>query len=89
MAGDLASEYFRVIVALSALSTLAVFLRYLARWSSRMPIGMDDVWILVAWIFLVGLNVNAGFSRFYNLCQKAPSAELSSVLCRWRRKADV
>ncbi|MCJ1401815.1 hypothetical protein MMC11_005032 [Xylographa trunciseda] len=59
----LADSYHRVIVALAVLSTVAVLLRMIARWRSKVPFAIDDILIGVAWLFMVGSVIN-GFYMY-------------------------
>ncbi|MCJ1446642.1 MAG: hypothetical protein MMC23_007148 [Stictis urceolatum] len=52
--------YFGVVLTLSLLATVGVFLRFTARLRKGTKFGQDDLWMIVAWVMLLGLNVNAG-----------------------------
>ena len=58
MAVNNAALYLRINIAISALATLAVALRYIARVFVKGGYGLDDVLILLAWFVLLGLNIN-------------------------------
>ena len=64
-ASDLAKEHFRVFVALAVIATAGVVLRFVGRRMGKIQFGADDALILVAFIFMVGLVINAGFSEKY------------------------
>ena len=61
------SQIVRVTVACGVLATLAVFLRFLARWKSKAPFAADDWWMLASLIpsycmLAVGSISSFGFS---------------------------
>ena len=55
---------FGVAVALGALATATVFARFLARRRTKTKYLADDYVTLVAWVFMMGLIVNAGLRTF-------------------------
>ena len=54
--------YLHVIIGLAVLATVTVALRLFSRWMVRGKIGIDDYWMLAAWVFMMGLAINSGFS---------------------------
>ncbi|MCJ1246815.1 hypothetical protein MMC30_004024 [Trapelia coarctata] len=58
---DLARDYIRVILALGVLSTVAVFLRLVARWRSTASFSADDALIVVAWLMMLGSVINTSY----------------------------
>jgi hypothetical protein len=71
---EYALRTLRIIVALTAVATAAVGLRFLSRWLSRAPLAADDGLIVLAWLFMLGLVVDCGYSM-----DLAPGAGLHRV----------
>ena len=58
----LARLYYRVLVALAVLSTVAVLLRMVARWRSKVLLAVDDILIGVSWLLMLGSVINSSYS---------------------------
>ncbi|MCJ1250087.1 hypothetical protein MMC30_007313, partial [Trapelia coarctata] len=59
-----ALQTFEVAVALGFLATVTVFARFVARRRTKTKFLADDYITLVAWVFMMGLIVNAGILVF-------------------------
>ncbi len=61
---DYAKQYYQAILALAVVSTVTVFLRLLARWRSTASFSADDVFIVLAWLMMLGSVINSAFSGY-------------------------
>jgi hypothetical protein len=60
--------YLHLSIAVCCFSTLTVLLRFFVRFhlraSEKHSFGSDDGFILGAWVFLIGLLINGGYSEY-------------------------
>ena len=60
-------EQFRVGIGLGIVAIVAVGLRFLARWLTRLPYGADDAWIIVSLVFMLAMLINDVYSMLYSI----------------------
>lgn len=52
--------YAGIIITFFFLATICVGLRLFARRISNIRFGLDDVWIVIAWVFLLATTIDEG-----------------------------
>jgi hypothetical protein len=84
MAYNPSAEYLHINIAMSVLATVGVALRLYARWIIRVRPGLDDFFIWIAWVVLVGLNITGGICMWLqSFKQSLTSISLSTFWSRW------
>jgi hypothetical protein len=53
---------FNIVIAIAAIATVGIVLRFLSRRLIRASFGADDGLILLAWLFMLGLVIDYGYS---------------------------
>ena len=76
-------QVIRVTVACGILATLAVFLRFIARWRSKASFAADDWWMLATLVPSYGMLAVGSISSFVNAAFLFHTNEVSGY--EWKR----